>query len=133
MRPNSKAPCFQLKQLISAGNGWGNSTPPPETPANQIKILLPHIDFHRTQKLTNSKRKTIQNRPRIDPEMLKLHSINPFTDKISPEASYLSIPLIHICDSALLVCLQSRRISYEYFVRNSKSTHTHSSPEHFIQ
>ena len=62
----------------------GISIPLPETPANQIKAPLSLTDFHRTQKLTSSeKKKTIQNRPRIDPEMLALHSINPFTDKIS--------------------------------------------------
>ena len=73
---------------ISAGNARGQSTPPPETPANQIKAPLLHTDFHRTQKLTSSKKKkkkkkTIQNRPWINPEMLALYSINLFTNKIS--------------------------------------------------
>ena len=57
---------------------------------NRSKFLC-HTDFHRTQKLTSSKRKTIQNRPWIDPEMLAFHSIKPFTDKIFTN-------LTHWCD-----------------------------------
>ena len=74
---------FNWLRLISTGNPRGNSTSPPETPANQIKAPMPHTDFHWTQKLTSRKKKTIQNKPKIDSKMLSLHSINPFIDKIS--------------------------------------------------
>ena len=86
-QPNFKTSGFQLTTVDFGGKRQGNSTPPPETPANQIKAPQLHTDFPLTQKLTNSKRKTIQNRLRINPEMLALYSINPFTDKISTHFS----------------------------------------------
>ena len=80
-KKNTQPPVFNWLWLISASNARDNSTPSRDS--NQIKAPLPHKDFRQTQTLTTSKRKTIQNRPRIDPEMLPLHSINPFTDEIS--------------------------------------------------
>ena len=84
-----RPPVSNWLQLISAGS----STPLPQTSANQIKALLPHIDFHRTQNLTSGKRKTIQNRPRIDSEVFALHSIKPFTDKIFTDVNVISVDL----------------------------------------
>ena len=83
-----RLPVFNWLWLISVGNARGNSTHTHthtalETPADQIKVSLLHTDFHRTQKLTSSKRMTIQNSPRVNPEMLTPHSINPFTVKFS--------------------------------------------------
>ena len=76
LRPN-----FQVT-MVDFGR-WSQSQkhPTQETPANHIKAPLTHTDFYRTQSLTSSK-KTIKNKPEIDPEMLVLHSINLFTNKI---------------------------------------------------
>ena len=90
--------------MFPTDDGWfrqitpGATVPlPSETPVNQIKAFLPHVYFHRTQNLTSSKKKkkyTIQNRPRIDPEILVIHSINPFTEKISTEEANILLTIL---------------------------------------
>ena len=68
-RPSSKASHFNCLRLTSVGNTRDNSTLP-ETPANHIKVPLPHTDFQQTQKLTSKKKqKNTHTQYKIGPEL----------------------------------------------------------------